>query len=190
MQTGLHSFLAIPPGFPKKRLLHLQAKLVPLNESNPCDDKIFIKRLEFEGSWLRPLKSLEFKTATNEFNTNQTIQIKVNKRRMGSVEEFVSMVPPEKVTAQRYHPRFSKWYHPRRHMDTLVVTLKLGPTTVKVGFAHTHNLTNWLWVKAVGLENVTQQIGGLMGGGGNLKVQKRDKLCAERKVATMELDPH
>jgi len=176
-QMGEHTLLAVPldDTHRSRPLLLLRAVLVPSHDAHPCDGAVLVKRLHVAGDWLSPLKSLEFGTATHDFDTPRTIKLRVNDGRILSAREFASVVPPDMVTAARFHPHPS----PGQRVDTLVVTIRLGPLTVRVGFAHVDNKANWLWVEADGLHDTWEEIGGLMGQADGSEAREVDRQCAD-----------
>mmetsp|Transcript_112395 Transcript_112395/g.317971 ORF Transcript_112395/g.317971 Transcript_112395/m.317971 type:complete len:377 (-) Transcript_112395:246-1376(-) len=155
-QPGTHTYLVVPRGASLgTAMLWVQAKVRAIGPL--CGDGIFLTGLMMGGGWLQGVGTLEFATTTREFDSDETIGIKVNGSRVDWQTLAVKM-PPGVAQASRFHP--VQRQHPTAHVDTLRVNLQLGPANLTVGWSHIFKpMVNWLWMEVAGLD----EAGGLLG---------------------------
>eukprot|EP00421_Protoceratium_reticulatum_P048628 CAMPEP_0168440300 /NCGR_PEP_ID=MMETSP0228-20121227/42903_1 /TAXON_ID=133427 /ORGANISM="Protoceratium reticulatum, Strain CCCM 535 (=CCMP 1889)" /LENGTH=113 /DNA_ID=CAMNT_0008454589 /DNA_START=37 /DNA_END=378 /DNA_ORIENTATION=- len=111
---------------------------------------------------------------TEEFDTDATMGLKVNGSRV-SWPAFAGALPQEMVKVKRFHP--VPHNHLGKHVDTLLVMLRLGTANVTVGFAHSFRpRTNWLWTEVAGI--AAEEAGGLLGVGDHSLAATRPDKCA------------
>jgi len=178
-RPGQYPFLVVPR-FARARdsQLFVQASIAPVKGTATCTG-LYITTVLLQGSWLGKVRSLEFSTGTQLFDAPEAVGLKVDGRAV-SIEAFGKTVPSGVASLVQYHPKLRK--NLNRHVDTLVATVNAGPTTVDVGWAHTHEpLVNWLWINFKGVEGIDGDLGGILGADDHELATRRPEWCGQQR---------
>eukprot|EP00421_Protoceratium_reticulatum_P044299 CAMPEP_0168440602 /NCGR_PEP_ID=MMETSP0228-20121227/43058_1 /TAXON_ID=133427 /ORGANISM="Protoceratium reticulatum, Strain CCCM 535 (=CCMP 1889)" /LENGTH=329 /DNA_ID=CAMNT_0008454899 /DNA_START=85 /DNA_END=1072 /DNA_ORIENTATION=+ len=131
-QPGTHTYLMVPRGASlRTAMLAVQARVEPYG--SVCGNGIFLTALRLSGGWLREVGALDFATMTREYDSDETIGIRINGSRV-DWHTLAAKMPPGVARVRRFHPLPHKRL--TEHVDTLRVTLKLGPANLTVGWSH------------------------------------------------------
>jgi len=178
-RPGIHTLFVVPRGAPREKAeLNVRANVTTLDGHMACPKfpPLYMTRFELDGSWLGAFRSLEFSTGTNSFNSSKTFGLSVNGSGNISVWEFVRLMPPGLAEVTMPTPKPHR--NPHKHVDTMQIRLRLGPSILTVGWAHTRSSrSNWLWLAASGLAGL--QVGGILGDDDITWATTRPDVCGE-----------
>jgi len=176
-RPGNYTFLKYPrggDGTPKN--LDVQAHVT--SRGKLCSGKLYITGLEIAGSWLSMVGGrIELYTETDMFNSPQVVGLKIGNSSNMSLQEFDAHIPTNMLSISHFSPQPPE--ETNKHVNTLTMQFNLGPSKMKVGWAHEKvidGFTNWLWLSASGLGN-PKEVGGLLGADDHLTVQTPPEYC-------------
>jgi len=110
---------------------------------------------------------------TEQFDTADSMGIRVDGHNT-AWNMLGNKLPHGLVEVRRFHPSTHK--NLDRHVDTLRVTLHVGPANVTVGWSHTFEpQVNWLWVEVGGIDDA----GGLLGSEDHAWAATRPEICKD-----------
>jgi len=171
-RPGNHSFLVLPRGADtKKANLYIDAMLTRRGEL--CTGQLFITGLRLSARWVDALGGdIELSAATDMFNAPEVVGLKLGNSGNISLQEFAARIPKHMLDIAQFRPELPSKLN--THVNTLHLQFHLGPSTVKIGWAHEKlmdGFANWLWLEVSGL-GTAEEVGGILGSDDHSAVQK------------------